>query len=243
MKVRALHRQTWYEGPRLDYRAAGKDVTVNVAGSSWSLSGVALAEPVTDLLSEFKEKKHGDNNVLDFGAGSWLRYVSCVRNMLPTRNVYAVEFDEAFHDQSANSKSQFKGDVTFWAPKYFAPRVRPKFDLILLVNVLNTMPEEDHRRELLTCLSRRLNPLGWLMVYQRKWVESENRDGALPYGDGWLTPQVNYPYYTYRAGTGAIWFNAQAAACGLKAVETKAEAKISSGNTFFRVWRKPFGKG
>jgi hypothetical protein len=242
MKVSPSHKLLWYEGPRLDYRAAGNKVTVNVAGSSWSLSGVELAQPVTDVLREFKEKKRGDNNVLDFGAGSWLRYVTCVRDMLPTRSVHAVEFDEAFHDQSANSKTAFKGDVTFWTPKYFSQRVNPKFDLILLVNVLNTMPEEEHRREVFTCLSHRLNPLGWLMVYQRKWHESENRDGALPYGDGWLTPQANYPYYTYRASTGAIWFNAQAAACGLKPIETKAEATISSGNTFFRVWRKPFAK-
>lgn len=241
MKVSPLHNLLWYEGPRLDYRAAGKKLTVNVAGSSWTLNGVDLAQPVSDLLTEFKKKKPGDNYVLDFGAGSWLRYVSSVRSILPTRVVYAVEFDEAFHDQTAGLKSQFD-EVTFWSPKLFERRVNPKFDLILMVNVLNTMPEEVHRQEVFTCLARRLNPLGWLAVYQRKWHETENPEGALSYGDGWLIPQTKYPYYTYRASTGATWFNAQAQACGLRPVETNAEASLTSKNTFFRVWRKPFGK-
>jgi hypothetical protein len=234
MKIQRLDKRFWYSGPRFDYRAAGKKLTVNVVGSSWPIRGLALAQAVCDVLREC----HGEK-VLDFGAGSWLRYVEHIRHKLPTRDVYAVEFDEAFRGDSADLKRRFQSDVTFWTPSSFKKQHDQKFDLILLINVLNTMPEEEHQRQVFKCLSERLNPLGWLVVYQRVWTEGENPAGALPYGDGWLIPQTNYNYYTYRAKTGAKWFNARAAACRLKSVTTKAEAKISSRNTLFRVWEKP----
>jgi SAM-dependent methyltransferase len=230
--------RSWHKGPLFSYRYAGKKVAVNVVGSSWPISGVRTAKAVCDVLDEFKIKRPNGYKVLDFGAGSWLRYVPEVLLRLSQLEVHAVEFDEAFHGGAAMSKQQFQNDVTFWTPKSFVEERELTFDLILLINVFNTMPEEVHRRKLFKCLSQRLNPLGWLVVYQRKWDKSENPPGALPYGDGWLIPQPDYDYYTYRAKTGATWFNAQAAKCELRLAET--ETVITSSNTLLRVWEKKF---
>jgi hypothetical protein len=238
--VKPLHSLFWHQGPRFDYRADRKKVSVNVAGSSWLIHNMPRAQPVEDLLGEFKKTRPGENPaVLDFGAGSWLRYVSYMQEKGLTSDLHAVEFNEAFHGEAAALKSGLEPSVSFRAPGSFENQRRQKFDLILLVNVLNTMPEETHRQEVFTCLSERLNPLGWLAVYQRVWVESENPEGALLYGDGWLVPQPKYGYYTYRAKTGAIWFNARAKTCDLKSLAIKAQTKFTSGNTLFRLWEKP----
>jgi hypothetical protein len=235
-----LHNRTWYSGPKFQYHTAGKKLTVNVAGSSWRIGGLPLSNPVRSVLGEFNEVKPGENAVLDFGAGSWLRYVRFVTDNLPTADVHAVEFEDAFHDDALNVRTCLQPRFTFWTPRSFKTDRRKKFDLILLVNVLNTIPEDEHRRAVFAYLSQRLNPLGWMVVYQRVWVESENPPGALPYDDGWVVPQPSCDYYTYRAKTGAKWFAAQAQACGLRYYRTQTEQKFKAGNTLFRAWEKPF---
>jgi len=240
MSVSPLHSFQWYEGPKFDYRAAGRNVTVNVAGSSWGIQGVKLARSVTNIMLEFKH--FGANRILDFGAGSWLRYVEYACRYLPTKEVHAVEFDEAFHGGAAQLKSKYAASVKFWTPQAFAKERDEKFDLILLVNVLNTMPEQDHQRETFECLADRLNVAGWLLVYQRIWTEGENPDDAIQYGKGWMIPQQpRYDYCTYRAGTGAIWFNQLAKKCGLEPVETRALNRFTSNNTLLKIWDKPLG--
>jgi hypothetical protein len=235
-----LHNRPWYDGPQFQYHTAGKKLTVNVAGSSWRIQGLALSRPVCDVLREFKHAKPGENAVLDFGAGSWLRYVKYLANNLPAADVHAAEFEDAFHGDAANERTRLQPGFTFWTPRSLKAERRRKFDLILLVNVLNTVPEEEHRRVVFAWLSQRLKPLGWIVVYQRVWAESENPSGALPYDDGWVVPQPNCDYYTYRAKTGAKWFAAEARACGLRYYPTQAEEVFKSGNTLFRVWEKPF---
>lgn len=236
MPVRRRDAREWHEGPLYAYRYAGHDIKVNVTGSSWPIRGVALAQGVCDVLTEFRRR--AGQRVLDFGAGSWLRYVQCTRHMLPTREVCAVEFEEAFRDDASEVKRTLDADVTFWTPSRFANMRRQRFDLILLVNVLNTMPEEDHQRKVFAALADRLNPLGWLVVYQRIWTASENPQGAVDYGNGWLVPHSRLGEYTYRGKTGHKWFNALAAECELRPATTRAE--ISSSNTLLRVWEKPF---
>src|SRR2546423_7322400 len=242
MNITPLHHLLWYDGPRFNYGVAKKVVTVNVVGSSWLIHGVPLAWPVCSVLEEFKQNRGGDK-VLDFGAGSWVRCIQRIRKSMPTREVHAVEFNEGFHDDSVALKTSFMPFVTFWTPKSFQrlPR-RKKFDLILLVNVLNTMPEEWHRRKVFACLSKRLNPMGWMVVYQRVWTAGVNPAGALQYEEnGWLiSQQPRFDYYTYRAGTGATWFNDQAEECGLEPYPTKTEKNFTSNNTLFKVWEKPF---
>jgi spermidine synthase len=136
-------------------------------------------------------------------------------------------------------KRLFLGDISFYSPASFVGE-DDKYDLILLINVLNTIPEEEHRRQVFDHLARRLNPTGWLLVYQRIWSSADKPVDKLPYMDGWLVPQTRYDYYTYRAKTGAIWFNLRAEACGLKAVRIKT--RITSNNTLLRVWEKKLKK-
>src|SRR5436305_876991 len=80
------------------------------------------------------------------------------------------------------------------------------------------------------CLSKRLNPMGWMVVYQRVWTAGVNPAGALQYEkNGWLiSQQPRFDYYTYRAGTGATWFNDQADECGLEPYPTKTEKNFTS---------------
>src|SRR2546423_8154635 len=99
MNITPLHNLLWYDGPRFNYGVAKKVVTVNVVGSSWLIHGVSLAWPVCSVLEEFKQNGGGDK-VLDFRAGSLLRYIQNIRKSMPTREVHAVHFNEAVHDDS-----------------------------------------------------------------------------------------------------------------------------------------------
>ena len=156
---------------------------------------------------------------------------------MPDRELYAVEYAEAFHDDASALKEQFVNDLELWRPVDFVKQKERRFDLVLVVNVLNTIPEEAHRQSVFATLAGRLNPNGWLLVYQRIWAESENPTGAIEYGDGWLIPQPHHSYYTYRACTGNRWFTKAAAALGLRELPT---AESSSSNVILRLWEKPF---
>jgi hypothetical protein len=194
-----------------------------------------LADVVLKVLKKFKALP--GRRILDFGAGSWLRYSQRIRSLMPDRELYAVEYAEAFHDDASALKDQFRNDLELWRPVDFVKHKDRRFDLVLVVNVLNTIPEEAHRRSVFSTLADRLNPNGWLLVYQRIWAESENPAGAIEYGDGWLIPQPYHSYYTYRARTGARWFNQEATALGLRALPTP---ETSSSNVILRLWEKPF---
>jgi hypothetical protein len=233
-----IHRtdaRAWHQGPVFNYRASPTSIDVNVVGSSWPIRGLATAEAVLQVLASFK--KRPGQTILDFGAGSWLRYTQHLRSALPSKDVYAVEYEEAFHDDAGAVKQQLEQHITLWRPIDFVREKKQHFDLILLINVLNTIPEESHRASIFDALSDRLNPTGWLLMYQRIWAKSENPKGAIEYGDGWLTPQKRHSHYTFRASTGARWFNEQAKKADLKPVST---AELSSSNTLLRVWEKPF---
>src|SRR6266498_2856035 len=88
--IKRADGRAWFQGPVFTYRVAGKAISVNVTGSSWPISGMKLAEAVTEEIQKFRRR--AGHTVLDFGAGSWLRYTSCVRELMPTRDVFAVEY-------------------------------------------------------------------------------------------------------------------------------------------------------
>lgn len=241
------HGKRWYQGPKFEYRLKypGKDknVTVDVTRSA-PRGNLALNAQMIQTLKEFFVGP--GENVLDFGAGAWLRYITMINKTMSRRplELYVVEYEEAFKNRSSgvqpvvtNLRKTFNQYAIFQTPEKFASRAKRGtcFDLILLINVLNTIPEEDHRAVIFRTLAKRLNPLGWLVVDQRIWVKSENPE-APKYGDGWIIEQPNY--CTYRAGTGATWFNNMAREA--KLVVFPLLIKHNAHNTFFRVWQKPF---
>lgn len=227
--------RAWHQGPEFIYRGSGK-ITINVTGSSWTIRGLDVAEAVVAVLT--KHKKLGGTTILDFGAGSWLRYEKRIYRMFPARELFVVEYEEAFHEEALAERKGMENDVTFWRPVDFVQHKKQRFDLALLINVLNTIPEESHRRSAFAAVADRLNPRGWLVLYQRIWAERENPKDAIEYGEGWIVPQPRYGYCTYRARTGARWFNQQAQEAELRSVDTGVE--LSSSNTLLRVWEKPF---
>jgi hypothetical protein len=194
-----------------------------------------LADAVLKVMDKRKEL---GGTILDFGAGSWLRYTKRVQGTYSGQELYAVEYEEAFHDKAKMLRDSMQNDVTFWRPFDFVMQKKQRFDLALLINVLNTIPEESQRQSIFKAVADRLNPLGWLVVYQRNWSESDKPDGALEYTDGWMVRQQDGSY-TYRARTGARWFNDQARECKLRDVQ-KGIAPPSSNNALLRVWEKPF---
>ena len=174
--------------------------------------------------------------VLDFGAGSWLRYSQRVAKLMPGSELVVVEYAEAFRDDAATVRDMVARDAEVWRPIDLVRDLKRSFDLILLVNVLNTLPEEAHRQSIFDTLAARLNPKGWLLIYQRIWAKSENPQGAVAYGDGWFVPQ-GPDEFTYRAATGHKWFSARAAASDLR---PKPAPPLSSANTLIRLWENPF---
>ncbi|MHC4621129.1 MAG: methyltransferase domain-containing protein [Planctomycetota bacterium] len=242
-----MHSKRWYQGAkfkyRLDYPGKSRNVMVDVTRSA-PHGKVTLNAQMVQTLKEFLVGP--GERVLDFGAGAWLRYVTMINNTMNHRplELYVVEYEEAFKNRSSdaqpevtNLRNKLNTYATFWTPQKFASRAKREthFDLILLINVLNTIPEEEHRAVIFRTLAKRLRPTGWLVVNQRIWVETENPE-APKYGDGWIIEQPNY--CTYRAGTGATWFNNMAREAGLGILTLGI--RHNARNTFFRVWEKPF---
>jgi cyclopropane fatty-acyl-phospholipid synthase-like methyltransferase len=199
---------------------------------------MAATKAVLSVFKEFKKTASAGCHVLDFGAGAWLRYVAHLRKGLPSPNVYAVEFDEAFQGEAAEVREGEAANITFWTPRQFR-KASQRFDLIVAINVLNTIPEEEHQREVFKVLAARLNPLGKMFVYQRIWAKGESESaGGTAYGEGWIMPQSNHPHHTFHGKTGANWFKQQAEENGLRVIPL--ETKLTSNNTFIRAWEKPF---
>jgi cyclopropane fatty-acyl-phospholipid synthase-like methyltransferase len=199
---------------------------------------MAVTKAVLSAFKEFKKTASAGCHVLDFGAGAWLRYVEHLQKGLPSPNVYAVEFEEAFKDEAKERRDAHAQNTTLWTPAEFRKEDQ-RFDLIIAINVLNTIPEEIHQREIFKVLANRLNPTGKLFVYQRIWAKGESEgDGGIPYGEGWIMPQSHHPHHTYHGKLGANWFKTQAKECELRVVDLKTD--ITSGNTFFRAWERQF---
>src|SRR5262249_3608136 len=155
-----------------------------------------------------------------------------IRDKHPGAELFVVEYAEAFRDEAAKERRGMDSDATFWGPVDFIEKKKKSFDLILLINVLNTIPEADQRRSIFSAVAQRLNPLGWLLVYQRVWAPNDTPEGALEYGGGWIVPQPNYGYWTYRGRDGARWFNERAGEVKLRTIDAGVE--LSSGNTLLR---------
>jgi len=215
---------------------------VDVTGSSWPLSGVPLSSQVLQVLARCAENEK--RRVLDFGAGTWLRYPRYILEHHPELELFVVEYEEAFagrSPQAAAACERTRDQATVWTPGEFdTKKVRKqRFDAVLLVNVLNTVPEPGFREDIVKTLSERLYPSGWLVVYQRIWTGSELKGQFFEYQDGWIVPLDGKDYCTYRARTGAKWFNQVTRELPLRVLDL--DIGMSSGNTFFRVWQKRFG--
>lgn len=241
-RVKKLHKKKWYEGPKFKYCLnKTEEITVNVTGSSWLIKGLRLSRPVLEVFELFKHT--AKTRILDFGAGTWLRYSKKVYEEMPNRELYLVEYRHAFQNKGEkvlNLYDEYNRRATIWTPKEFISRKRKndRFDLIFLVNVFNTIPEVEHREAIFKVLAKRLHPSGLLVVYQRIWSSRENPSVCYEYNDGWIIPQTNYSYYTYRANTGAIWFNRMARSYDLRIFQIPF--KMKSKNTLFKIWEKMF---
>ncbi len=230
----------WFEGPQFSYKPRGsrsdrKAVSVLVTESSWPLAGVRLNKAVEELISKLKQRRC--SRVLDLGAGAWLRYSLPLARELDGVEIKAVEYEEAFRGRASEQRKALPPLLSVVTPRQLVRAKKELFDAILLVNVLNVIPEEEHRRDVFQWAAKHLTPVGWLAVCQRVWVSAENGPGAIEYGEGWFVPHRSPSVYTYRAKTGHQWFRSQAKTAGLKPINLGIS--ISANNTLFGVWEKP----
>jgi len=125
--------------------------------------------------------------VLDFGAG---RLRNALYLLARDIAVCGVEYEKlASSDGAAKRYGRAKRFKQFWSLTYPDEFLRDtsKFDLVLLINVLNIMPVEGERSLVLQECFKRLNPDGhllWYTQYGDSYYEDQCTDDNR-LGDGW----------------------------------------------------------
>ena len=125
--------------------------------------------------------------MLDFGAGKLRNSLYLLEREV---TVCGVEFEKlALSDGAAKRYQKAKRHERFWSLTYPHEfhRDTSKFDLVLLINVLNIMPREFERSLVLQECFGKLNPNGhvlWYTQYGDAYYEDQCRDENR-LGDGW----------------------------------------------------------
>jgi len=190
-----------WESPIYKFKAKiGKkqeQVFIDVTGSAPNFS-----EPGKQLESTFKtllkNRKPKDIKILDFGAAKLRNTIYLLRKGY---TVYACEFGDLFK-RSNQANEYFKAAKKF---KNFKPlvfpndfvNVRTKFDVILLINVINIMPVPIERLLVLTLCKQRIKNDGYLLWYtQHGAYDPKTAFGNL--NDGLITGKGRKYHMFYR---------------------------------------------
>jgi SAM-dependent methyltransferase len=132
-------------------------------------------------------KEHHCRRILDFGAGA-------LRHSLPLLRagfeVTVVEYENAFKRPVAAKKraaakrfNHFAGLV--WPHDFI--RSKEKYDVVLLVFVLQTVPEKSERNRILYEIAKKLDPDGPRRIYYAsRFGDKTEADKAHAYRDGWI---------------------------------------------------------
>lgn len=163
------------------------DVTTSVA------PGLPPNKLIKEVLIPFFEKKKV-YRILDFGAGA-LRH--CFPLLDAGFQVCAVEFEEGFSRPSCkNALAEAKKDPNFTAliwPKDFI-KDRHKFDAALLFYVLQTMPVEKERQQVLSYIYNKLKGDSYL-IYASRYNQITEEDLHHKVTDGYY----KWPARTYHS--------------------------------------------
>jgi len=137
-------------------------------------------------------KDRGYKKILDFGAGA-------LRHTLPLLDagfeVTAVEYQEAFNKSIAKNNLEIaktKGNFNelIW-PKDFISSTE-KYDIILLIYVLQTIPEKEDREQILNEIKRKLDNYGPKRVYYAsRYGDSIDLKDEDRFKDGWIKKLKN----------------------------------------------------
>ena len=174
--------------------SSGKKFTVDVTSSiAPSLpSNAGLIQSVTDWM-----KEHHCTRVLDFGAGALRHTIPLLRAGF---EVTAVEYENAFkRPVAAKKRTMAKRFAHFedlvW-PHDFV-RSREKYDVVLLVFVLQTVPEKKERDAILSEIAKKLDRNGPRRLYYASRIgDTSNSDKLHLYKDGFVRKLEN-KYQTF----------------------------------------------
>ena len=175
-----------FKDPYYPARRDGKKVVIDVTNSiSAGLeSNAGLIDHVAKWMGE-----RGSSRILDFGAGS-------LRHTLPLLKrgfqVTAVEFEQAFQSprrRASQALEEARGHDGFteliW-PEGFLKSSR-KYDVALLIYVLQTMPVKLERRIVLEAIGKRLDKNGpKRLFYASRTGEASSLPDSIRHNDGWV---------------------------------------------------------
>ena len=166
-----------------------KPVTIDVTAS---IPPFKVPSPsLSDVVADFKVRKF--KTVLDFGAGKLRNSIFLLEQNF---KVWAVEFKEAFEtpagkqrlEEAKNFGKQSSGKKFFYLeyPKDFF-RFNKTLDAALLINVVNIISEESHRKKILRACAKHIRP-GGMLLFMVQYGEPHYRPGVtkrLKLKDGW----------------------------------------------------------
>lgn len=180
-----MDNQNW-ESPYYKYiiTKRKKKVTIKVT-SSIPRFDIPI-KGLSDVATEFK--KHKFKTIIDFGAGKLRNTMYLLQENF---KVYSVEFKEAFNTPKAKERlEEARSFKNFFFLKY--PRDFLDFnkivDAVIIVNVLNIVPEESERKKILRECAIRLksNGLLFLVTQYGEPRYKPNTTKRLKLNDGWI---------------------------------------------------------
>lgn len=153
-----------WESPYYEFALPNKEIiTIDVTSSA--SAGLPPNKKIVDAIDFFKRK--GVKSILDFGCGS-------LRHTLPLLNagfeVCAVEFTEQFNKpkckENLQKAQQSPNFSTLLFPNQFIKN-RKKYDAVLLVYVIQTMPIPREREYLIDLVYSKMKKESYLLYMSR----------------------------------------------------------------------------
>ncbi|MDE2589955.1 MAG: hypothetical protein KGL95_09870, partial [Patescibacteria group bacterium] len=161
-----------------------------------------LDDPGKALIGVFKKITEGKEphkiHILDFGAGKLRNTLWLLQKGF---NVWSVEFEE-LEERLEDAKKKWKMAKNYpnfkhlGFPKDFV-NLDKKFDIILLVNVVNVMPIPMERFALLSLLREKIKNDGMLLWHQWRGMATgqDNYTEENAFIDGYIMGQKNHTFY------------------------------------------------
>ena len=173
-----------WKSPYYRYTSQRRSIVVDVTGSIPNFTGEI--DGLSDVEAEFKSRKF--TKILDFGAGKLRNTRYLLRKGY---RVWAVEFKEGYDTPKAEQifgQTQKKYDKFFFLeyPCSFL-QFKGEFDAVLLINVVNIVPQPEDRKKILVECAKRLKR-GGLLFWMTQYGEPHYRPGVtkrLSLNDGW----------------------------------------------------------
>lgn len=188
-----MNKKDWND-PYFKYKLPKRGIVIDVTASIPRFENEI--DGLSDVVAEFDKRKF--NKVCDFGAGK-LR--NCLYLLKKGFKVWAVEFEEAFDTPIAQKRREkalgYKGFFELKYPKEFL-NFSEMFDAVIIVNVVNIVPEERHRKKILNECADRLKS-GGLLLWMTQYGEPNYKPGAtnrLRLNDGWCY-NLHLKYQTF----------------------------------------------